>query len=103
MDYNDPANIIDTFFGSVENTKGRSLNYPDTKTIDRVAAARAIVDDDARKAEYQALEKQLIEDEAVWIPMYAELHRWCLGPRVESFTPQWAGFTDFYAADVKLK
>ena len=103
MDYNDPANIMDTFFGSVANTKGRSLNYPDTKTIDRVAAARAIVDDDARKAEYQALEKQLLEDEAVWIPMYAELHRWCLGLRVESFTPQWAGFTDFYVADVKLK
>ena len=38
-----------------------------------------------------------------WIPMYAELHLWCLGDRVASFTPHWAGFTDFYAADVVLK
>ena len=47
--------------------------------------------------------KQLITDEAVWIPMFAELHLYCLGDRVASFTPQWAGFTDFYAADFVLK
>ena len=103
MDYNDPANIMYTFFGSVENTAGRSLNYGNTEVIARVAAARSIVDDAAREAEYQALEKQLITDEAVWIPMFAELHLYCLGDRVASFTPQWAGFTDFYAADFVLK
>ncbi len=103
MDYNDPANIMYTFFGSVENTVGRSLNYPDTAVIDRVAAARAIVDDAAREAEYQALEKKLIQEDAVWVPMFAELHLYAIGDRVASFTPQWAGFTDFFAADVALK
>ncbi len=34
--------------------------------------------------------------------MYAELHLYCMGPRVASFTPQWAGFSDFYAIDVVL-
>ena len=103
MDYNDPANIMYTFFGSEENSKGRSLNYPDKETIARVSAARSIVDDAERLAEYQALDRKLIEEDAAWIPMYAELHLWCLGKRVSSFTPQWAGFTDFYAADVVLK
>ena len=103
MDYNDPANIMYTFFGSAENTKGRSLNYPDEEIIARVSAARAIVDDAAREAEYQALEKKLILEDAAWIPMYAELHLWALGDRVASFTPHWAGFSDFYAADVVLK
>ncbi|MBQ6347880.1 MAG: ABC transporter substrate-binding protein [Clostridia bacterium] len=103
MDYNDPANIMYTFFGSAENSKGRSLNYPDAETIARVSAARAIVDDAAREAEYQALEKKLIEEDAAWVSMYAELHMWALGNRVASFIPQWAGWSDFYATDVVLK
>jgi peptide/nickel transport system substrate-binding protein len=81
----------------------RSINYPDASIIARVSAARAIVDDAKREAEYKALDKKLIEEDAAWIPMYAELHLWCLGDRVASFTPQWAGFADFYAADVTLK
>ena len=103
MDYNDPANIMYTFFGSQENSKGRSLNYPDQEIIARVAAARSIVDDAEREAEYQALDRKLIEEDAAWIPMYAEMHLWCLGDRVASFTPHWAGFSDFYATDVILK
>ena len=103
MDYNDPANIMYTFFGSEENSKGRSLNYPDKETIARVAAARSIVNDAEREAEYQALDKKLIEDDAAWIPMYTELHLWCLGDRVASFVPHWAGFSDFYITDVVLK
>ena len=103
MDYNDPANIMYTFFGSAANTKGRSLNYADEAIIDRVAKARAIVNDAEREAEYQALEKKLIQEDAAWIPMYAELHLYCLNDRVASFTPHWAGFTDFYIADVVLK
>ena len=103
MDYNDPANIMYTFFGSVENSVGRSLNYADTDTIARVAAVRAIVDDAEREAEYQALENKLIQEDMAWVPMFAELHLYAIGDRVSSFTPQWAGFSDFYAIDVVLK
>lgn len=103
MDYNDPANIMYTFFGSEANVKNRCSNYADKDVIARVAAARSIVDDEARKAEYQALEKKLIEEDTAWVPLYTELRLWALGDRVESFTPQWAGFTDFFAIDVKLK
>ncbi len=103
MDYNDPANIMYTFFGSDKNTAQRSLNYPDQEIIDRVAAASAIVDDAEREAEYQALEEKIIGEDAAWFSMYALLHMYCLGDRVEGFTPQWAGFTNFYASDVVLK
>ncbi|MDO5703196.1 MAG: ABC transporter substrate-binding protein, partial [Lachnospiraceae bacterium] len=37
MDYNDPANIMYTFFGSAQNTKQRSLNYADASIIERVS------------------------------------------------------------------
>lgn len=54
-------------------------------------------------AEYQALEKKIILEDAAWIPLLEELHLYCTGERVENFIPQWAGFSDFYAADVTLK
>ena len=103
MDYNDPANIMYTFFGNADVSKGRSLNYADTEVMARVSAARAIVDDAEREAEYQALEKKLIQEDAAWIPMFAELHLYAIGERVASFIPHWAGFSDFYAADFVLK
>ena len=103
MDYNDPANIMYTFFGNEKNTAQRSLNYPDKEIMQRVAAASAIVDDAQRKAEYQDLEKKIIGEDAAWLPLFETLHLYCKGERVESFTPQWAGFTDFYVTDVVLK
>ena len=103
MDYNDPANIMYTFFGTADNTLHRSLNYPDAEIIQRVAAASAIIDDAARMTEYQALEQKIIGEDAAWIPLFADMHLYCIGTRVESFTPQWAGFSDFYAIDVVLK
>ena len=70
--------------------------------MDRVAKAPAITDDAARIAEYQALEKQIIVEDAAWIPLVSQLHLYCFGKRVKSFTPQWAGFGDYYGTDVVL-
>ena len=61
------------------------------------------MDDAEREAEYQALEKKLIEEDAAWIPMFTDLHLYAIGNRVASFTPHWAGWTDFYVTDVILK
>ena len=58
-DYNDPDNFIYTFFGNEEKTRIRSINYPDTEVMERVAKARTIVNEDERLAEYKALEEKL--------------------------------------------
>lgn len=103
MDYNDPANIMYTFFGSVDKTAIRSLNYADADVMARVAAASGITDDAARMAEYQALEEKIVIDDAAWVPLLGNTHLFALGDRVESFVPYWAGFSNFYASDVTLK
>lgn len=102
MDYNDPANIMYTFFGSAEKTKLRSLNYADEAIMARVAAASGITDDAARMAEYQALEQKIVEEDAAWVPLLGNMHLFALGERVESFVPYWAGYSNFYARDVVL-
>ena len=102
MDYNDPANIMDVFYGSADNTAGRSLNYPDTEIMARVRAASSIVDDDERMAEYQALEEKIIVEDAAWVPMYERAHLFAIGENVAAFVPHWAGYGDFFVRDVTM-
>ena len=103
MDYNDPGNIFIPFFGSPENARGRSLNYPNVEVMERVSAASSIVDDAEREAEYQELEKKIVLEDCAVVPLYEELQLYCIGDRVESYIPQWAGFSDFFGIDVTLK
>ena len=102
MDYNDPANIMYTFYGSAEKTKIRSLNYADEAIMARVAAASSITDDAARMAEYQALEQKIVVEDAAWVPLLGNMHLFALGERVADFVPYWAGYSNFYAKDVVL-
>lgn len=102
-DYNDPDNFIYTFFGTESNTTLRSLNYADTGVMERVVGARAITDDAARLAEYAALEKQIVETDAAWVPLFSRQHLFVVGENVASYTPHWAGYSDFAFSGVTLK
>ena len=103
LDYNDPSNVIDTFFGSAESAKNRSINYKDTDIMARVTAAKTIVDESARLAEYAALEKKIVEEDAAILPLFSLQHRFVIGDRVAHFTPHWAGYGDFNCANVTMK
>ena len=103
MDYNDPANFMGVFFGTPERSKGRSICYSNTEVMDRVFAAKSIADDEERKREYQGLERKIVVEDRAWIPLYEGMRLFCIGDRVESFTPFWAGYGDFYVKDVVLK
>ena len=102
-DYNDPDNFIYTFFGTPEKSNVRSLNYFNTDVMSRVAAARGIVDDTERLTEYAALEKQIVEEDAAWVPMFSRSHLFVKGDRVASFTPHWAGYNDTQYINITLK
>ena len=102
LDYNDPDNIMGAFFGSPQRTRGRSICYPDTEVMARVSAARSIVDDEERKREYQELEHKIVVEDRAWIPLFQGARIFCRGERVESFTPFWAGYGDYYLTDVTL-
>ena len=101
-DFNDPDNFIYSFFGTVDNVTRRGFNYTNTDAIDRVAAARAIVDEDERIAEYQALEELIIQDEAVWVPLFSREHLFVVNPRVQGFTVSWNGWSDNYYRNVSV-
>jgi ABC-type transport system substrate-binding protein len=101
-DFNDPDNFLYTFFGTTDNTVLRSLNYANTDAIARVAAARGIVDEDERVAEYQALEELIIQEDAAWVPLFAKEHLFVVNPRVTGFTVSWNGWTNNYYRNVAV-
>lgn len=101
-DFNDPDNFIYTFFGNEEKTKLRSINYPDTAVMERVAKARAIVNDDERIAEYQALEEKITHEDASWAPMYSRTHLFAVSKRVQNFVPVWSGIGDQFFYSISL-
>ena len=103
LDYNDPSNIIDTFFSSEESTKGRSLNYADKDIMARVAAAKTITDETERLAEYAELEKKIVEEDASWVPLFSLQHTFVVSKKIAHFTPHWAGYGDFNAANVTMQ
>ena len=53
--------------------------------------------------EYADLEKLLVQEEAVWVPLLSTEHLFVLGDRVESFVPYWAGWSSMTFKDVTLK
>lgn len=93
-DYNDPDNFIYTFFGNEENTKLRSINYYNKEIMDRVSAARTIVDEKERMEEYKALEEQIVIEDRAWLPLFSREHYFAVGEGVENFVPNWAGISD---------
>lgn len=101
-DFNDPDNFIYTFFGSADNSVRRGLNYTNQDAIDRVAAARGIVDETERVAEYQALEQLIIQDEAAWIPLFSKQHLYVVNDRVSGFTVSWNGWSSNYYRNVAV-
>jgi len=102
-DFNDPDNFIYTYFGNREKTRYYSSNFSDKEILNRIAQARTIQDKAQRLAEYAELEKRLVQDEAVWVPLFSTDHLFVLGERVERFAPFWAGWSDVYFKDVVLK
>lgn len=101
-DYNDPDNFIYTFFGNEEKTRIRSINYPDTEVMERVAKARTVVNEDERLAEYKALEEKLIHEDAAWVPMFSRLHLFAVSKRVQGFVPLWSGLSDQLFYNISL-
>lgn len=102
-DFNDPDNFIYTFF-SKQTTKGRSFNYSNKEVMERIEAARHIVDVDERLKEYQELEKIIAQDDAAWVPLFHLDKMRVVQDRVTKFVPQWAGWGNccYFDAEVAV-
>ena len=91
-DFNDPDNFFYTFFAP-QNTEKRSFNYANQDAIDKVVKARVMVDPEERIELYRELEKQIIQEDATWVPLYLRQHIFVVNPRVQNYVVMWNGWT----------
>ncbi len=90
-DFNDPDNFFYTFFGNDENTRYRSLCYSNQDAMERVRKARAIADSADRVAEYQDLEKLIVQQDAAWIPLFSREYMYVTSERLKGICASWNG------------
>ena len=86
----------------MDNVNRRGFGYTNQDATDRVAAARGIVDENERLAEYQALEKLIIQEDAAWVPLFSREHLYVVNPRVTGFTVSWNGWSSNYYRNVSI-
>lgn len=91
-DFNDPDNFFYTFFAP-QNTVKRSFNYSNKDAIDKVVKARGMTDPEERVELYRELEKQIIQEDAAWVPLYLRQHIFVVNPRVQNYVVMWNGWT----------
>ena len=88
-DFNDPDNFFYTFFGDAENTRFRSLNYPEEDIMAQVRLARTIADADKRIQKYHDLERVIAQDDAAWIPLFSRQFFYVSSERLKGFRASW--------------
>lgn len=92
-DFNDPDNFLYTFF-SPQNSVKRSFNYKNEAASNKIVEARTMTDPKERIKVYQELEKQVIQEDAAWVPLYSKQHIFVVNPRVQNYIVMWNGWTD---------
>lgn len=91
-DFNDPDNFIYTFFAP-RNSVNRSFNYNNARVATQLENARTMTDPAARSALYQEIEKQIVIEDAAWIPLFSLEHLFIVQPRVKNFSVSWNGWS----------
>lgn len=92
-DFNDPDNFLYTFFAP-QNTIKRSFNYKNAEASKKVVEARAMSNQEERIKLYRELEKQIIQEDAAWVPLYSKQHIFVVNPRVQNYVVLWNGWSD---------
>lgn len=101
-DFNDPDNFMYTFFYE-NNSVARSFNYINKDVSDRLVGARAMTVPEERYAEYQALEKKIVVEDAAWIPLFSLDHLFVVQPRVKNFQVSWNGWSSMPYRNITIE
>ena len=101
-DFNDPDNFIYSIFAP-GNSERRSFNYSNEEVKQQIVEARGIVNEEERIALYQELEKQIVQEDAAWVPLFSKEHSFVVSERVEGFQVAWNGWADTKYYNVSIK
>lgn len=102
LDSNDPDGTFYAFFFK-NYSFARSIAYNNEAAMNKIEELRFMADPAKRLAEYNALEKTIVHDDAAWLPLFSVDHLYVLNPRVKNFVVPWNGWSDmsYHLMDVE--
>ena len=81
----------------------RSICYQRDDVMNRVLAARAITDPQARLQEYQNLEQIIVQEDAAWIPLFSRQRIYVMSNRIDNVPALWNGAVKSKYCDVSIR
>lgn len=89
-DVPDPGAFFTTF--TVENSASNGYNIKDKALSDKIKEANAKLDPKERIAALQALESEIVTEQALYLPIAAEKRTCIISPRLKNFQLGWQGW-----------
>lgn len=99
-DVPDPDDFYKAF--TVDESKTNGLSVKNQKLSDEINAARAIMDDEKRLKALTDLDKKIVTEEALYLPIASDLNHFVKSPRLENFHLSWQGWVCGSTHDVKI-
>jgi ABC-type transport system substrate-binding protein len=100
-DFNDPDNFFYTFFGE-KGTVARSYNAISPANFAALDKGRAETDFAKRGKLYADLEKQIVIEQAAWLPLFSVKHLYVVQPKVKKFVIPWNGWSDYPVYETRV-
>lgn len=99
-DVPDPDDFYKQF--TIEPSKTNGFNVKDKEISDKINKARSIVDDKERFAELAKLDEEIIQKDALYLPIASKAKHYIKSPRLENFHLSWQGWVCGATHDVKI-
>lgn len=99
-DVPDPDDFYKAF--TVEYSKSNGLSVQDKTLSDKIDKARNIQDETKRLEELTKLDKEIVTDQALYLPIASDLNHFVKSPRLENFHLSWQGWVCGSTHDVKI-
>lgn len=99
-DVPDPDDFYQRF--TVEAGKSNGFNIQDKALSDEIDKARVILNQEERIKALTSLDKKIVGEQALYLPLVSDLNHFAKSPRLDDFNLSWQGWVCGSTKDVKI-
>lgn len=99
-DVPDPDDFYQRF--TVEAGKSNGFNVKDKALSDEIDKARVILNQEERIKALTSLDKKIVGEQALYLPLVSDLNHFAKSPRLDDFNLSWQGWVCGSTKDVKI-
>ena len=99
-DVPDPDDFYQRF--TIEAGKSNGFNVKDKALSDEIDKARVILNQEERIKALTSLDKKIVGEQALYLPLVSDLNHFAKSPRLDDFNLSWQGWVCGSTKDVKI-